>query len=110
MRALPGPLFLQNDASFFVDLFLKKKHAEGYVGEVKKPFIDGFRLGIRQGQNVGCLIQTRKGILMLAESQAYRFEVRQQLSGREVFRAVKRHVLQEMRHPLLPVFFVERPR
>ena len=104
------PLFLQDDAAFLVDLLRRQKHAEGYVGEIQESFVDGLGFGIRQGQEVRRLIEAGEGVLVLAESQPDGFEVRQQLAGRKIFRAVERHVLQEVRHPFLPVLLVQRSR
>ena len=110
MGALPRPFLLQDDASLLVDLLRQQKHAEGHVGEIQEALVNGLGLGVRQGQDVRRLIEAGEGVLVLAESQSDGFEVRQQLTGREIFRAVEGHVLQEVRHPFLPVLLVQRPR
>jgi hypothetical protein len=64
---LAGALFFEDDAAFFVDFLVGQEHAEGKIGQTEEPFVERVRFGVRQGQEIRRLVETGKGILMLAK-------------------------------------------
>ena len=64
-------------------------------------------LSVGQVQHVDRLFEPGVGVHVRPEPRADRFEIRDELPGLEVLAAVERHVLEEVREPLLVVGLVE---
>ena len=108
--AEPAAPLLDDDAAFLVDFGRVEVQAAGEVGERRQPACHDVALVGRQVEHVDGLVEARVGVHVRAEPGAEALEVADELAGLEVGAAVERHVLDEVREPLLVVGFLERPR
>ena len=102
-----APLF-DHDAALLLDLGGIERQPAGEIGQRGQPVRDDLRLVGRQLEHVDRLVEARIGVDVRPEPRADRFERRDQRSRLEMRAAVERHVLDEMREPLLVVGFLQR--
>ena len=108
--AEPAAPLLDDDAAFFLDFGRVQVQAAGEIGQRREPAGHDVALVGRQVEHVDSLVEARVGVHVRAEPGAQPLEVADEVSGLEVGAAVERHVLDEVREPLLVVRFLERSR
>ena len=112
LDALPGAEppapFFDDDAALLVDLVGIERQAAGEVGQRGEPARHDLGVVGRQLEHVDGLVEARIGVDVRPEPRARRLEVRHELARLEVRAAVERHVLDQVREPLLIVRFVQR--
>ena len=102
-----APLF-DHHAALLLDLGRIQREPAGKVGERGQSVRDDRRLVARQVEHVDRLVEARVGVDVRSETGANRLERRHQRARLEMRAAVERHVLDEVREPLLVVGLLDR--
>ena len=107
-RAAPQAPLFHDDAALLVDLDRIERHVVRPVFEHQQRAVDRLGLVGRNLQHVHGLVEARVGVEVRAEAHPERLDERDDGLLREVLRAVERHVLDEVREPLLVVVLEDR--
>ena len=108
-RTAPETPLLDHHTPFLLDFFALEEYPPGPVLQDLEGSRKDFGIVHRRLQHVDGLVETRIGIDVGAELHADRLQIIDQLLFFEVFGAVERHVLNEMRQSELILVFDDRP-
>ena len=104
-RPSPQPPLLDHHAPLLFDLLGIQGHGVGPVLEDPESRIDELRAVGRHGQHVHGFVEAGEGVEVRPQAHADALEIVDQLLLCEVGGAVEGHVLEEVSHSLLPLFF-----
>ena len=107
-RAKPDSPLRQHDAAFGDHLGRIEQHTEGDIAEKTKALLQNAGAVGRHRQDVDRFVESCLRVEVGAKSHADRFQILDDIVLREAFGTIERHVLDEVREPLLIIILENR--